>query len=293
MFKETIIRKLIRDVVQETMEDAYPNPTDKHTWEGGITFSMNLRKDKFIHFTTREKAEKIIKSGYLKSENGSSVFAVSSIWGTFGDAVLPKGDARLVAIRFKTKTMPKYGFIEEVVWNQNVNLDYATIVSYEMGRQMLQSSGAKTYVSEKDKIVYESLGSINEDYYHQTSAENYEKIMKHGFDTPEIWAGPDDLANYGEYVVEIDAPIPKKPFVMDDAYTLNFKLSDDEYIKMNKQLAKNREFYENLGGEVNPETFNKLRELGYDEVIEDNGDRAFLYPERIKITGGYKLPSHD
>ncbi len=120
MFKETIIRKLIRDVVQETMEDSYPNPTDKHTWEGGVIFKMNLRKDKFIHFTTREKAEKILKSGYLKSENNSSVFAVSSVWGIFGDAVLPKSNDKLVAIRFKTKTMPKYGFIEEVVWDQNV-----------------------------------------------------------------------------------------------------------------------------------------------------------------------------
>jgi hypothetical protein len=45
----------------------------------------------------------------------------------------------------------------------------------------------------------------------------------------------------------------------------------------------NIKYYEELGGEANPETFNILRKLGYDTVIETNGDRCFLYPDRIRF----------
>lgn len=286
MFKETIIRKLIRDVVQEKMEDAFPKPTDEHTWSGGLVFKMNLRKDKFIHFTTREKAEKILHDGYLKSVDGTSVFAVSYVWGYFREAVLPKNVDELVAIRFTTKTIPKYGFIEEVVWDKNVNLDNATIISYAMGRQLLQQSGSKTFIKPDDRVDYEMKGSMHEEFYHQTTKDSAQRIQKHGFNTSEVWAAPDDQGSYGDYVVEIDAPEPKNPFIMD----INQLMYDTNYSYEEAQeiVKKNYELYIKLGGEINPATFDKLREMGYDEIIEDNGDRCFLYPNRLKIIRVYK-----
>ncbi len=38
-----------------------------------------------------------------------------------------------------------------------------------------------------------------------------------------------------------------------------------------------------MGGEANPKTFDTLRKLGYDAIIETNGDRCFLYPDRIRF----------
>ena len=47
------------------------------------------------------------------------------------------------------------------------------------------------------------------------------------------------------------------------------------------EIPKNQALYEKLGEEKNPKTFDELRKLGYDSVTETNGDRAFLYPEKV------------
>lgn len=116
-------------------------------------------------------------------------------------------------------------------------------------------------------------------FYHQTDKKSAQKIIKNGFNTSEVWCSPDDLASYGDINIIIYSPKPKKPFILD------YYLANDYNIK-HIVVDKNRTFYENLGGESNPETFNTLRELGYDVIIEDNGDRAFLYPNTLKYEIG-------
>jgi len=139
-------------------------------------------------------------------------------------------------------------------------------------------------IREAISSLFESLDVKNyETFYHQTDAKSAESIIKNGFNTPEVWAAPDDEGSYGDVVVTIYAPEPKKPFIMDIYQLLEMvhgkKIS---YEKAQEIVKNNRKFYMDLGGEVNPGTFDKLRELGYDVVIEDNGDRTFLYPETLK-----------
>jgi hypothetical protein len=118
-------------------------------------------------------------------------------------------------------------------------------------------------------------------FYHQTDKKSAENILKNGFNTPEVWAAPDEEGNYGNSVITIYAPKPKKPFIK-DIYQLLYDDKKISYEDAQKIVKKNTQFFEDLGGEINPEAFNKLRELGYDVIIEDNGDRCFLYPETLK-----------
>ena len=62
----------------------------------------------------------------------------------------------------------------------------------------------------------------------------------------------------------------ENPFIMSD-------------LDATEQAEKNIAFYEALGKQENPDVFNILREQEYDGIIERNGDKCFLYPEKIEI----------
>lgn len=138
------------------------------------------------------------------------------------------------------------------------------------------------------KLIREELGKLDvrgyDTFYHQTDDKGAKEILMNGFNTPEVWAAPDDEGSYGDVNIIIYSPKPKKPFIMDINQLLyDTKLS---YEKAQELIAKNYRLYRDLGGEINPETFNKLREMGYDVIIEDNGDRCFLYPNTLKYELG-------
>ncbi len=111
-------------------------------------------------------------------------------------------------------------------------------------------------------------------FYHQTDSD-IEKIKKEGFNSSEVWASPDDTASYSDNVLIIYASV-KNPFVMDKY------VAKDYDIDINT-IEKNIKYYNDIGGEANPKTFDTLRKLGYDAIIETNGDRCFLYPDRIRF----------
>ena len=133
---------------------------------------------------------------------------------------------------------------------------------------------------------YNNIFKNYEGFYHQTTKKSIEKITKNGFNTTEIWLAPDENANYGEYdestgkpySIEVYVPRLKKPFVMD-----SIMADYGEYGQTENSINKNLSFYEKLGGEANPKTFDKLRQLGYDSIIEEGGDRAYLYPQKAII----------
>ena len=114
--------------------------------------------------------------------------------------------------------------------------------------------------------------------YHLTDEESAKNIMKEKrFNNTEVWLAPDDTGHYGDWAVLVSTPQETKPFVMDKYYRGNF------------DIEKNRKYYDSLGGEANPKTFNTLRNEGYDVVIEDNGDRGYLYPEKLEIVDIWEL----
>jgi hypothetical protein len=105
-------------------------------------YHQDLADDTFVHFTPIDRAREIIKGGKLLMDSPYQKFgtdtvnAVSFTYGTHKPNVqtshinLDDGN-ELVGIVFKTDTMPKFGFPEEVVWKTDVNLINPKIVSVD------------------------------------------------------------------------------------------------------------------------------------------------------------------
>ena len=90
----------------------------------------------------------------------SGVQAVSVNYGTYVPRVqlnhLRENDGlkRVVAIVFRTDTRPRYGYIEEIIWNTDVNLIEAKIISKKSAISILDN---KTQLADDDILMYESI----------------------------------------------------------------------------------------------------------------------------------------
>ena len=106
-------------------------------------------------------------------------------------------------------------------------------------------------------------------YYHGSDS----RIPFKRFTTSEVWF--DSVPrNYGATDVEVYYRW-KRPFVTreEDA---------EEYGLTPEQARENMEQYHAWGGESNPQSFENIRRLGYDFLVDEEGYAA-LYPERVKI----------
>ena len=89
---------------------------------------QKLSEDIFFHFTSREVAETIIQDHRLREDMiGSSgrgtihaICAISAIWGKYVPSVQHGEGRDLVALEFTTNVKPDYGYVEEVIWHQDV-----------------------------------------------------------------------------------------------------------------------------------------------------------------------------
>lgn len=116
----------------------------------GVTKSLS--EDVFIHFGSMQNGLKIKREGSLGIE-GWSTFAVSAKWGIYNNgAVLPKNAE--VALIFKTNKLPKYGYVEEVVWDGLVPFTECKLVKVVTAVDMLKNSEANTDVDESDMVRY-------------------------------------------------------------------------------------------------------------------------------------------
>jgi hypothetical protein len=83
----------------------------------GDYYLMDLARDEFVHFTPRDRAKQILASGKLlmrppyEKFGIDAVAAISTVWGSWvpGVQTTHSVSSDLVAIRFKTQTMPEYG----------------------------------------------------------------------------------------------------------------------------------------------------------------------------------------
>jgi|13_taG_2_1085334.scaffolds.fasta_scaffold00002_300 hypothetical protein len=104
-------------------------------------YFMRVEKDYYYHYTYRDRAEEIIEDGYLRPNfyndqpGGQGVFAISGSYGQEVTDLQVSGSRkkhmdRIVALKFKTKTEPKYGYPEEIIWDKPVKLIRPEIVSF-------------------------------------------------------------------------------------------------------------------------------------------------------------------
>ena len=119
-------------------------------------YKMNLEDETFIHFTTKKKAEKIINDKKIKmelSEILEAVFAISATYGEYVPSVQIKKNKDQVAVKFKTNTMPKVGFVEEVSWNNDVNITDAEIISKNEAINILNNTPYE--IGDQEYIIYQ------------------------------------------------------------------------------------------------------------------------------------------
>ena len=108
-------------------------------------YYQDASDDVYVHFTTPERAKQILEVGKLlmnppyRKFGTDTVNAVSSTYGMHKPTVqhTHHGEDEVVAIVFKTDTIPKIGFPEEVVWKSDVNLINPKVVSHDAGANML------------------------------------------------------------------------------------------------------------------------------------------------------------
>jgi hypothetical protein len=118
------------------------------------TYSMPIKDDKFIHFSTKETIKKIFESSILGEH---SVFAISVTFGKWHPKVqynhisinlpnslyitdiiekknkpnkrMPEFGKEIDAILFKTNDLPNFATPEEVYWDHPINIYNAKILS--------------------------------------------------------------------------------------------------------------------------------------------------------------------
>lgn len=129
---------------------------------GGALYLADVNQDEFIHFTLASRAQQIVADGKLlmrpphKKFGIDAVSAVSIHWGKLVPGVQSTHikatpDDPMVAIRFKTSTMPSYGYVEEVIWDRDVILKSPKVISAAAGVALVR--GAKP-LGGQDQVVY-------------------------------------------------------------------------------------------------------------------------------------------
>lgn len=122
---------------------------------------LHVKNDAFVHFTTSERAKQILESGKLlmsppyKKFGTDTVDAVSLTYGESVPGVQTthiKGKD-LVAVKFRTKTKPRYGYQEETKWDQDVDLIGPEIISAKDAVKAINQSPHK--IGEMDQVIYD------------------------------------------------------------------------------------------------------------------------------------------
>jgi hypothetical protein len=129
-----------------------------------------LSEDTFLHFTYKSRAQEILESGMLKTKpiykkmGIAGNQAVSVNYGRFVPTVQTTHlshdgadeDDPIVAVWFKTRTMPRVGYVEEVIWDDDVILDSPKIIDIAYARKLLGDG-----IDSDTVLIYESLlGSL-------------------------------------------------------------------------------------------------------------------------------------
>jgi hypothetical protein len=132
-------------------------------------YYLNVSNDSFVHFTTSKRAQEIVESKKLLLDSpyggmgAYGVFAISLTYGVYVPGVATthietwakNEDSEIVAVKFKTHTVPKkLCYIEEVSFGeQDVPLINPTIITKNEAIGLIRNSPEK--ISEDDHVVYD------------------------------------------------------------------------------------------------------------------------------------------
>jgi len=137
--------------------------TGQETWSGGKIYRADVKDDTFVHFTPQSRAQQILESGKLLADPPHKKFGIEGVQAVslgYGDytpevqTTHTKTDEKdpLVAVVFQTSTSPKRGYIEEVLWDEDVELREPRIISSEKAQELMKKAPQK--LSEDDLVLY-------------------------------------------------------------------------------------------------------------------------------------------
>lgn len=102
-------------------------------------FIMSVENDVFVHITSRDRAESILRDGVLYPNHYNELsirgaYAISLKWGSFLPRTQVNRHMKMrddkVLLVFKTSTKPTAGWREEVKWNTPVKITSGKIISF-------------------------------------------------------------------------------------------------------------------------------------------------------------------
>ena len=137
--------------------------TGEETWQGGKMYKADVGSDSFVHFTPRSRAQQIMDSGKLLANPPHKKFGIEgvqaislgygkSVPGTQTQHIETDKDDPLVAVVFRTKTVPQHGYVEETIWDNDVGLHDARIV--ESGEALGMLENAPSRIDGDDMVTY-------------------------------------------------------------------------------------------------------------------------------------------
>jgi len=126
-------------------------------------YLMDIKKDRFVHFTLEDRIPEILASGKLmfnppyEKFGIEEVAAISIVWGKYLPGVQTthtEKKGKLGAILFETNTIPKVGYSEEVLWGRDVVFTRATRLSANKARSKVVRAPFRNIVDGADIVMY-------------------------------------------------------------------------------------------------------------------------------------------
>ena len=168
--------RVAQEYLQKGLDKGPLQYLGENSWHHKYYF-MDVRDDKFVHFTTSARAPQIVKSRKLLLDApypGMGVYGVFAVSLTFGQHIpgvtlshiekwAKEEGGTVVAVEFTTHTVPKkYGYPEEVGWGeQDVDLINPKIISVQEAIGKIEASPVKLSDDDHEELVVYDKGAID------------------------------------------------------------------------------------------------------------------------------------
>lgn len=119
---------------------------------GNIYEISDISRESFIHFTGVEPAMQILKSKKIlmnppyQKFGGHAIYAISTRYGEW----IPSTQIShikfpyVIGILFQTRTIPKVGFPEEVIWEKDIQMTQAKLIPLNVAKTLIQNAPFKS-----------------------------------------------------------------------------------------------------------------------------------------------------
>jgi hypothetical protein len=168
--------------------DMSPSYVDESRYGKDSFFLEDVKDDMFIHFTSPKRAKEIINSGHLMVDSpyqgfgAVGAFAVSTKYGVSVPGTqtthISKIPSDLVGVLFTTDMLPERGTVEEVIWDNDVQLKDSTIISHDEALSILNPR-KEEYSIDRNFVIYDEESNFFNWLSDKTEKKESFNLKKH------------------------------------------------------------------------------------------------------------------